>query len=268
MTGPPANLTVNTSIPEGKVLCTFLPSDSLLCNCTAIGFLLNDHQYGNNSVVTLTDIGEGENGLMCLSNNTICCSDDTSDWFLPNTNKIQTQHMIFVDRGPNRVRLNQRNNASLPAGIYNCSILNTSNIRQNIYIGIYPIGPGEGIVRVNDLTLNENEQALECTSIGGPPTTINWTKDGQPINIDGATYKQRKTIVNASRSMYRTTLFIHPLDQDQNKVIGNYTCTASNSRIRSPGKNQQMNFEIRGKDTNYYCTYTHFVLIGQWYDRD
>ena len=235
---------------------TFLPSDSLLYNCTAIGFLLNDHHYGNNSVVTLTDIGEGVNGLMCLTNNTNCCLDDTSDWFLPNANKVQAQGMIFADRGPNIVRLNQRNNALLPAGIYNCSILNTSNIRQDIYIGIYPIGSGEGIVRITDLTLNENEQALECASIGGPPTTVNWTKDGQPINIDGATYKQKKIIVNGSRSIYRTTLFIHPLDQDQNKVIGNYTCRVSNSRVSSPGKNQQMNFEIQGKGTNnYYCTH-------------
>ncbi len=209
--------------------------------------------------MTLTDIGEGANGLMCLTNNTNCCLDDTSDWFLPNADKVQADGMIFADRGPTIVRLNQRNNASLPAGIFHCSILNTSSIRQDIYIGIYPLGSGEGVVHVSDLTLDENEQALVCTSTGGPPTTVTWIKDGQPINIDGKTYKQRQIIVNASRSIYRTTLFIHPLDQDQNKVVGNYTCRVGNSRVSSSGKSQEMNFEIQGKGTSY-CT--HVSLIG------
>jgi hypothetical protein len=258
MTGPPANLTVNTSIPEGKVILGIIHILSDYYNCTAIGFLLNDHQYGNNSVVTLTDIGEGANGLMCLTNNTNCCSVDTSDWFLPNADEVRADGMIFADRGPTVVRLNQRNNASLPAGIFHCSILNTSSIRQDIYIGIYPIGSGEGIVYVSDLTLDENEQALVCTSTGGPPTTVNWIKDGQPIDIDGETYKQRQIVFNASRSIYRTTLFIHPLDQDQNKVIGNYTCRVGNSRVSSSGKNQEMNFEIQGKVTNY-CPHTSLI---------
>ena len=193
--------------------------------------------------MTLTDIGEAVNGLMCLTSNTECCSKDNSDWFLPN---VTAEGMIFADRGPNRVRLNRRNNATLHTGIFRCSILNTRNTRQDIYIGVYPLGSGEGVVRVSDLTLDESEQALLCTSTGGPPTTVNWINNGQPINIDGVTYKQRQVIVNASRSTYTTSLFIHPLNQDQNEVIGNYTCMVSNSRVISPGKSQHMNFEIQG----------------------
>lgn len=199
--------------------------------------------------MTLTDIGEAVNGLMCLTSNTECCSKDNSDWFLPNVTQVQAEGMIFADRGHNRVRLNRRNNATLHTGIFRCSILNTRNTRQDIYIGVYPLGSGEGVVHVSDLTLDENEQALLCTSTGGPPTTVNWIKDGQPISIDGATYKQRQIIVNTSRSTYTTTLFVHPLDQDHNKVIGNYTCRVSNSRVISHGRSQQVNIEIQGKQT-------------------
>lgn len=214
--------------------------------------------------MTFSDIAEAVNGLMCLTTNTKCCSNDDSDWFLPNAVKVQAggSGMVFAERGPNMVRLNRRRNASLPAGIFRCSILNASSIRQDIYIGIYPIGSGEGVVHVNDLILDEQEQALLCTSTGGPPTNVNWIKDGQPINIDGATYKERKIIVNTSSSTYATTLFIHPLDQDQDKVIGNYTCRVSNSRVISLGKSQQMNIEIQGKRNN---NITHaLLLIMHW----
>ena len=197
--------------------------------------------------MTLTDIGEAANGLLCLTSYTKCCSNDNSDWFLPTSGKVQGEGMFFADRGPNMVRLNRRNDTSLPIGIFRCSILVARNITQDIYIGVYPIGSGEGVVHVKDLILDESEQALLCISIGGPPTTVYWMKDSQPLNIDGPTYKQRQIIANASNSTYITTLFIHPVNHDQTKVIGNYTCKVSNSRVISPGKNQQMDFEIQGK---------------------
>ena len=197
-----------------------------------------------------TDIGEAVNGLLCLTSNTKCClNDSSSDWFLPTVDKVPAEGMIFADRGPNMVRLNRRNNASLPVGIFRCSILNVRSTRQDIYIGVYPIESGQGIVRVKELILDESEQALLCISTGGPPTTVQWMKDGQPLNNDGATYKQRKIIANASSSTYITTLLIHPVDRDQTKVIGTYTCRISNSRVTSPGKNQQKDFEIQGKYT-------------------
>ena len=252
MTGPLAELIVNTSIPEGKdsKINYFYYLGSFYLISIAVGFLLNNHQYDNNSVVASSDIGEAVNGLLCLTNNTKCClNDNSSDWFLPNGDKVQAGEIIFVDRGPNMVRLNRRNNASLPVGIFRCSILNVRSTRQDIYIGVYPIGSGQGVVRVKDLILDESEQALLCISTGGPPTTVHWMKDGQPLNSDGATYKQRQIIANANSSTYITTLLIHPVDRVQTKVIGTYTCRVSNSRVISPGKNQQKDFEIQGKFT-------------------
>ena len=196
--------------------------------------------------MTLADIGEAVNGLICLTNNTNCClrENNHSDWFQPDGTKLQADGMIYniIERGPSVVRLNRRNNVSLPTGLFRCSIFDANNTRQDIYVGVY--GSEKGAVIVQDLILEKSEQALICTSTGGPPTIVKWTKDGQTLNTNGPTYKQRQIVVNTSSSTYTTTFFIHPLDMDQNKVVGNYTCMASNSRVTSPSKGH---LEIQGK---------------------
>ncbi len=43
--------------------------------------------YPNNSIVTITDIGVGDNALFCLSNSNSCCRISngiaSGEWFLP-----------------------------------------------------------------------------------------------------------------------------------------------------------------------------------------
>ena len=95
-----------------------------------------------------------------------------------------------------------------------------------------------------DLIFDKNQQSLSCISIHGPPTKHNWSKDGQMLTIDGTIYSQRQTIVNASSSTYITTIFIR---LEQPKIVGNYSCMVSNSRVIYPGENQHKFFEIRGK---------------------
>ena len=194
--------------------------------------------------MTLTDIGEAANGLICLTNNTNCCLRENihSDWFQPDGTKLQTEGMVYTERGPSVIRLNRRNNASLPTGLFRCSIFDTNNTRQDIYVGVYE--SEQGAVVVQNLILEKSKQALMCTSAGGPPAIIKWTKDGQTLNTNGPTYKQRQIVIDASSSTYRTTLLIHPMDMDQNKVVGNYTCMVSNSRVTSPSKSH---LEIQGK---------------------
>lgn len=195
--------------------------------------------------MNLSDIGEAEYGLFCLSNKN--CSGCTFNWFLPNMNIVPQEGIIYADSGRSMVRLNRKNRASNITGIFCCTILDASSIKQNIYVGLYLTRAGEGVVTVHDLSLDKNEQALLCTSTGGPPTVIKWIKDGQPLNVDGLMYKQNQIIVNASSSTYITTIFIHPGDMNQSKVVGNYSCMVSNSRVTSPSANQQMDLRIQGK---------------------
>ncbi len=52
-----------------------------------LGFYLNGQMYPNNSIVTITNIGVGDNALFCLSDNGRCCRNSngvgSGEWFLP-----------------------------------------------------------------------------------------------------------------------------------------------------------------------------------------
>ena len=98
---------------------------------------------------------------------------------------------------------------------------------------------------VTELKFDEEKQALSCTSTGGPPTTVSWMKDDQPIVVSGTTYWQTQDIINPNTSTYITILHIGLRDQDQ--VIGNYTCKIQNSRVKLYGTNQYNKLEIQGE---------------------
>ena len=89
---------------------------------------------------------------------------------------------------------------------------------------------------------NKEEQALTCTSSGGPPTTIIWTKDGEVLNMDGNVYKQIQTVVNQSNATFKTTIFIKT-KLNQSSVVGNYSCTVNNSRVTNINS---VEFNIQG----------------------
>ena len=128
---------------------------SLFYFCAEIAFHLNGTFYGNNSVVDLGDIGVGTNilgegdsmGLRCLTDSTQCCrgSDNPStgalgEWYFPDgtlvPNGLDASRSIYRNRGPSVVRLNRRNNAQSPNGVYRCEIPDASGTTQNIFIGV------------------------------------------------------------------------------------------------------------------------------------
>ena len=114
---------------------------------TGIAFQLSGISYVNNSVLNLTDIGEGDNALLCLTGNAQCCraSDSTNDvlpgeWYLPNgslvPDGVDASRDIFRNRGPSVVRLNRRNNATSPTGVYRCEVPDASATNRSVFIGV------------------------------------------------------------------------------------------------------------------------------------
>ena len=101
--------------------------------------------YQNNSLVALEDIGEDDNALLCVTNNTACCARAQSpgggilgDWFYPNRSKVANNGDMwdfYRNRGPSVVRLNRRRGGE--EGIYHCVIPDTAGVNQTIYIGVY-----------------------------------------------------------------------------------------------------------------------------------
>ena len=117
---------------------------------TGIGLTLNDVQYTNNSVVTITDIGTGNAALHCTTTNPACClSTDGSHWYFPDGRRVQcsetlpyyrTRTISHVDGGA--VRLN-RNPEATTTGVFHCDILDASGDLQSLYVGIYNATTGE-----------------------------------------------------------------------------------------------------------------------------
>ena len=104
-----------------------------------IRFSLNGTIYQNNSIVTLEDIGEGNEALVCLTDQTVCCRyPSIGNWFFPNRTRVPsagTRWEMFRTRGQMKVLMHRRKGGI--TGVYRCVIPDALNATQTIYIGIY-----------------------------------------------------------------------------------------------------------------------------------
>ena len=104
--------------------------------------------------MTLEDIGEDENALLCITDLTACCrcpyagemGPDIGNWFFPNGTKIYTPGEgtdwdFYRTRGEMVVLMQRKGGGE--DGIYHCEIPDTLNVVQTIYIGIYSGSTGE-----------------------------------------------------------------------------------------------------------------------------
>ena len=121
-----------------------------------IALILNNVQYPDNSVVNITDIGNGSAALFCNTTYIPCClSTDGSHWYFPDRSRVQrTESLPYyrtrtypiwlggIPASGGTVRLN-RNPEATTTGIFHCDILDASGDLQSIYVGIYTATTGE-----------------------------------------------------------------------------------------------------------------------------
>lgn len=94
----------------------------------------------NNSVIKLDDVGQRENGLLCVTNRLACCGtppDRHGDFYYPNGQivpKLAASQAFWRDRGAKFVRLNRRDETTTPTGQFRCEIPDASGVLQNIFI--------------------------------------------------------------------------------------------------------------------------------------
>ena len=108
-----------------------------------IRFILKGTTYQNNSIVTLDDIGEGDDALLCVTDLTTCCQPSIvngtlGNWFFPNGTRVPSSGLqwdFHRTRGQSVVHLQRRRGGE--EGIYQCMIPDTMNVTQTIYIGVY-----------------------------------------------------------------------------------------------------------------------------------
>ena len=118
-----------------------------------VSFWLRSTNYQNNSLVSLEDIGEGADALLCVTDKTACCRPPYTDpiersalgnWFFPNGTRVPSsgvQWDIHRTRGQMRVFLHRRRGGV--TGIYSCVVPDAMNVTQTIYIEVYSASTGE-----------------------------------------------------------------------------------------------------------------------------
>ena len=109
--------------------------------------------HQNNSLVTLEDIGEWANALLCITDKTACCQipytaseirTAIGNWFFPNGTRVLGAGALWDfhrTRGQMIVLMHRRTGGV--TGIYHCKILDAMNFTQTIYIGVYTANTGE-----------------------------------------------------------------------------------------------------------------------------
>ena len=109
----------------------------------SLAFQLGGTTYPNNTIVLLEDIGEGDNALLCVSNNTHCCvasSTFRGEFYYPNGTMLPIKnvgHSVYRNREASFIRFNRRGNAvNLPLGRYRCDIIDATGAKQSLYINI------------------------------------------------------------------------------------------------------------------------------------
>ena len=119
---------------------------SLFPRAGDVWFSLNNTTYQNNSNVTLEEIGERDNALLCISNLTTCYHQTCkTNWFFPNGTRVPSRDEkwdFYRARGQMVVRLNRRRGGE--EGIYRCEISDSINVTHTIYIGVYTANTSTG----------------------------------------------------------------------------------------------------------------------------
>ena len=104
-----------------------------------VWFSLNGTTYQNNSCVALEDIGEDDNALNCVTNQTACCKQPgKGNWYFPNGTRVPSSSEpsdFHRTRGQMVVLLNHRRGGE--EGIYHCEIPDSNDVNRNISIGVY-----------------------------------------------------------------------------------------------------------------------------------
>ena len=97
--------------------------------------------------MTLEDIGDGDNALRCVTDQTACCRPPYTDsigltakgyWWFPNGTRVPSSGVrwdFHRTRGQSAILLHRRRGGE--EGIYSCVIPDAMNVYQTIHIGVY-----------------------------------------------------------------------------------------------------------------------------------
>ena len=125
----------------GEVYCQTFPYVSFMSQTLA------NHSYVDISLVG-NDLS-GSDSVQCITDLSRCCTSaqgaHRGDWYFPDGTRLPFpgDGDLYETRGPQRVDLRRRNNATSPVGIYRCDIHTNAvhhtdiSVRDTVYVGLY-----------------------------------------------------------------------------------------------------------------------------------
>ena len=111
---------------------------------TGVYLSLRGTVFANNSVISITDIGETEgeiNAVQCITDRKPCCRSgvERGQWFFPGGEEVLAQSSTFYQsRGDNdgTINLNRMDNVVLPAGLFCCVVPDAVNVEQTLCVNV------------------------------------------------------------------------------------------------------------------------------------
>ena len=106
----------------------------------SVYFVLKSSVYLNNSVITLDEIGEGEDALICKTNNRDCCAtppNRVGEFFYPKGDAVPIRSRaedFYRNRGDGEIRLNRIVGSIAVSGRFSCAIPDASGMIQVAFI--------------------------------------------------------------------------------------------------------------------------------------
>lgn len=97
----------------------------------------------NNTVLRIEDIGENDDAVICRTDLRPCCaslSNRHGEWYYPDGRLVPNYGAgedFYRNRGDDgTVRLNRRNNAQQPAGVFRCEVPDRNRRLQKLTLGV------------------------------------------------------------------------------------------------------------------------------------
>ena len=109
---------------------------------SVVYFELNGNVYLNNSAISLQEVGEGNNALICKTNKQDCCGTPPNrfgEFYYPSGDVVpirNRQDKFYRQRGNSEIYLNRRADTFSPTGTYSCVIPDAAGTIQALYIDL------------------------------------------------------------------------------------------------------------------------------------
>lgn len=157
-------------VTTGKVKC-IMNNMVLVVNFVGVYLKLRSRIYINNSMIPISEIGEGEDALLCFTDLRECCRSNQTlnkkvlgDWLYPNGSGVGTlksypDEGFYKNRNHSVVRLHRGENITMPTGQFCCKVPDATHQMVTVCINVnnYNCSPpltcyGDEQISVNPLT--------------------------------------------------------------------------------------------------------------------